>query len=107
MDDLRAHARPVELALEPLAQVGVGAVAVAGQLLEQRADRRDALAALLPDEAALRHLRRTCDAASASRPPSDRAGRSARAATGVRPRGASPSRRFPRRSKWEAGDQPF
>ena len=70
------------------------------QLREERADRRDALAALPSRRGGASPPRQTCDAASASRPPSDRGGKE-RASPAGRPSGpacASPSHRFPRRS---------
>jgi hypothetical protein len=68
MDDLRPDARPGELALEPLAQVGVRTVPVSGQLAEQRADRRNALAPFLPDEATLGRFPGRCVREAAGQP---------------------------------------
>jgi hypothetical protein len=56
MQRLLAHTRLLDLRVDPLAQVGVGAVPVVGQLREGRAQLLDALAALLADEATLDHL---------------------------------------------------
>ena len=41
-DDLRTRARPLDLAVQPLADVGVRAASVVGQLLEQRAQDANA-----------------------------------------------------------------
>src|SRR5262249_20002321 len=50
------HARLVDLRLDPLANVGVGPVAIAGQLGKDRAELTDSLRAFLADEPALDHL---------------------------------------------------
>src|SRR5262249_8757952 len=56
MHRLLPHARLLDLRVHPLAQVGVRAVLVVGQLREDRAALLDARAALLADEATLDHL---------------------------------------------------
>ena len=56
MHDPLPHARRVDLALDPLPQVGVGTVPVAGQLGEDRAELADPVGAVLAHEAALDQL---------------------------------------------------
>src|SRR5262249_8867560 len=56
VERLLAYARLLDLRVDPLAQVGVGAVLVLGQVPEGYAQLLDSLAALLADEATLDHL---------------------------------------------------
>src|SRR3954447_24195260 len=56
MHDPLPRARGIELLLDPFPQIGIGAVAVAGQLGKDRAELANSLCAFLAYEAALDYL---------------------------------------------------
>src|SRR5262249_51567133 len=100
--------RLLDLRVHPLAQVGVRAVPVVGQLREGFAELLDALAALLADEATLDHLLGDAmrDGHRADLPSCAQAGRRARSrgrrATRPSPAASSDARKWKRRTSRSA-----